>query len=158
MIRLVRRVCALCAILQVAVLVAACGTSPTSPSTTAVAVSSTSTTTTSSTVSVTETVRGTLTSGGTNYHVFHTMPGVFTVTVASTDQPSNPGLGMSFGMWDGQTCTGVLYTLSAVPTTVLTGTAALETDVCIRMWDPVPWDAGFTLNYNLSVVHFAKSS
>jgi hypothetical protein len=109
-------------------------------------------------VLVTETFSGSLASGGTNIHVFHTMPGVFTVTLASTDQPSNPALGMSFGMWDGATCTEVLTTISAIPSTVLTGTASVETDVCIKMSDPTPWDAALVLKYQLSATHFAKSS
>jgi hypothetical protein len=156
MIRSVLRVCAL--LLPLALLVAACGDSATSPSTTSTTATGTSTSSTTSTELVTATFDGTLTSGSANYHVFHTMPGVFTVTLTSTDQPGNPALGMGFGMWDGLTCTAVLATLSAVPTTALTGTASIETDVCLKMWDPTPWDADLTLNYKLTVVHYAKSS
>jgi hypothetical protein len=155
MIRPVLRVCALLS--PLALVVAGCGDAATSPSSTATT-TTTTTTTTVTPVSVTETFNGTLASGGTNFHVFHTLSGVFTVTLKSTDQSSNPALGMSFGMWDGKTCTDVLMTLSAIPGTVLTGTAAVETDVCIRMWDPTPWDAALTLNYALTVVHFAKPS
>ena len=37
------------------------------------------------------------------------------------------------------------------------GTASVETDVCIRMWDPVTWETDFTLSYSVTVVHNAKS-
>ena len=79
------------------------------------------------------------------------MPGVFTVTLASIDPaPRNPALGMSFGMWDGTTCTDVLIAAGrGRRRPALTGTASIETDVCIRMWDPTPWDDGaVTLTYH----------
>ncbi len=150
MIRPVSRACSPLLILTLALLAGACGDSVTSPTS--------DTGTTTPTVSVTETIKGTLGSGGTNYHVFHTMPGVFTVTLATTDQSTNPALGMSFGMWDGKTCSEVLMTLSAVPTTAMTGTASVETDVCIKMWDPTPWDVSLKLSYSITAVHFAKAS
>jgi hypothetical protein len=157
MTRSVLRPFALLMILPLAALVAACGDSPTSPTTTSTNTVTTSSSTTTSTVSVTETFSGTLGSGGEKYHVFHTMPGVFSVTLASIDQSTNPGLGMAFGMWDGKTCSEVLTAPATVVLTSLPGTASIETDVCIRMWDPVTWETGFTLSYSVTVVHYAKS-
>jgi hypothetical protein len=156
---MIRPVLRLAALVLPAVLVAACG-SPASPSSTTTTTTSTTTTTTSTTtVSNTETFTGTLGSGGSNYHIFHTLPGVFTVTLVSVSPDTVlPPLGMGFGMWDGTTCTPVLSTLSAVASTVMTGTASIETDVCIKMYDPTPWDPAFTLSYTLTAVHFAKSS
>lgn len=148
MIRSVRRLFALLLLLPLAALAGACGDTPTSPST--------STSTTVPTVSVTETFSGTLTTGGEKYHVFHTMPGVFTVTLSSIDLATNPGLGMSFGMWDGKTCSEVLTSPATIILTSLTGTASIETDVCIRMWDPVTWEQGVKLTYSVTAVHLAK--
>ena len=157
MIRPILRPFALLGILPVVALVAACGDSPTSPTTTSSDTVSTSSSTTASTVSVTETFSGTLGSGGEKFHVFHTMPGVFLVTLASIDQATNPGLGMSFGMWDGMTCTDVAVAPATIVLSSLVGTASVETDVCIRMWDPVTWETDFTLSYSVTVVHNAKS-
>jgi hypothetical protein len=146
---MIRPVLRLCALIVPLAFVAACGDSPTEP---------TPGDTTPPTVQVTDTFNGTLASGGSKFHVFRAMPGLLTVTLESTDQPSNPALGMAFGMWDGLKCTEVLTTLSAIPTTALTGTASVETDVCIRLWDPAPWESGFTLTYRVTATHLAKPS
>jgi len=155
---MIRPVLRLFAVLSpLAALVAGCG-SPATPTTTTTT-TTTSTTSTASTVTTTETYSGSLGSGATNFHVFHTLPGPFVVTLQSID-PSTiyPPLGMGFGMWDGSSCVVVLSTQSAVPTTVLTGTASIETDVCVKMWDPTPWDPSFTLAYTVTALHYAKTS
>jgi hypothetical protein len=85
------------------------------------------------------------------------MPGVFTVTLTSINQSTNPGVGVSFGMWDGITCTEVLTSPATIVATSLVGTASTETDVCIGVWDPVTWEEGFTLSYTVTAVHYAKS-
>ena len=94
MTRPVLRPFALLMILPLAALGAACGDSPASPTTTSASAVSTSNSTTTSTVTVTETFSGTIGSGGEQMHVFHTMPGVFTVTLTSINQSTNPGVGL----------------------------------------------------------------
>lgn len=145
-------------VLPLAALMSACG-SPTAPTTTASTTTTTTTTTTSTTVSATETFNGSLVSGDTKVHTFHTMPGVVTLTLVSLD-PSTlyPPLGLGLGMWDGITCTLVLASTTAAPATVMTGTASVETDLCVKVWDPGPFATDFTLGYQVTVTHLAKSS
>jgi hypothetical protein len=155
MIRPVLRILAV--LLPLAVLVAGCG-SPTTPTSTTTTTTSTSTTSTTTTISTTETYTAGLGSGEANYHVFHTLPGVFTVTLQTIDPATiYPPLGMGFGMWDGSSCVVVLSTTSAVPATTMTGTASIETDVCVKMWDPTPWDPSFRLAYTVTAIHYAGS-
>src|SRR5674536_288733 len=71
-------------VLPLAALMSACG-SPTTPTTTTGTTTTTTTTTTSTTVSATETFNGSLVSGDTKVHTFHTMPGVVTLTLVSLD-------------------------------------------------------------------------
>lgn len=141
-------------VLPLAALMSACG-SPTTPTTT----TGTTTTTTTTTVSATETFNGSLVSGDTKVHTFHTMPGVVTLTLVSLD-PSTlyPPVGLGLGMWDGITCTLVVASTTAAPATVLTGTASVETDLCVKVWDPGPFATDFTLGYQVTAVHRAKAS
>jgi hypothetical protein len=148
---------ALAVVIPLSILAATCGGTVTSPSITTT--TTTTTTSTTSTVSKTDTFSGTLGSGGSNVHVFNTLAGTFGVTMASIDPSAVlPPLGLAFGMWDGTSCTQVLTTQSAVVGTVMVGTASIETDVCIQVWDPTPWASGFTLSYSVTAIHYAKSS
>jgi hypothetical protein len=163
MIRSVSR--ALLLVLPMAAIVAGCGT-PTTPSSNT---TTTTTTTTSTTtyVSATETYDGSLTTGGSNVYTFHATPGVITVTLASlvdaaTQQPPSlvPPLGLGLGTWDATTsvCTLVLQTTAANAGTVITGTASIESDFCVRIWDPAGFASGYTLNYQITAVHFKAAS
>jgi len=145
-------------VLPLAALMSACG-SPTTPTTTTGTTTTTTTTTTSTTVSATETFNGSLVSGDTKVHTFHTMPGVVTLTLVSLD-PSTlyPPVGLGLGMWDGITCTLVVASTTAAPATVLTGTASVETDLCVKVWDPGPFATDFTLGYQVTAIHRAKAS
>jgi ABC-type transport system substrate-binding protein len=156
MIRSVSR--ALLFVLPLAVFVGACG-SPTTPTTTTTATTTTTTTTTPTTVSTTETYNGVLVSGASNLHTFHTMPGVVTVTLVSLD-PSTlyPPVGLGLGMWDGTTCALVLQSTLAEPATALVGTASVETDLCVKVWDPTPFASDYILKYQVTAVHYVKSS
>jgi hypothetical protein len=110
-------------------------------------------------VSVTETFNGSLVSGGTNLHIFHAMPGVVNLTLVSLNPSAlYPPVGLGLGMWDGITCTLVLSTTAAAPATAMTGTASIETDLCVKVWDPGPFATDLTLGYQVTVVHQAKSS
>jgi hypothetical protein len=144
-------------VLPFALLASACGT-PATPTTTSTT-TTTTTTSTSTVVSTTETFTGTLVSGGANLHTFHTMPGVVTATLVSLD-PSTlyPPVGFGLGMWDGSSCTLVLLSTTAAPATALVGTASIETDLCVKVYDPSTFAPGYTLNYTVTAVHFAKSS
>jgi|WetSurMetagenome_2_1015567.scaffolds.fasta_scaffold46558_3 hypothetical protein len=155
---MIRQVLSACVVtIALAFLVASCSDTISSPSTTTTT-TTTSTSSSTTTTSVTENFEGTLNSGQSAIHVFHTLPGVFTVTLL-TLEPSTvlPPVGFSFGMWDGTSCVDVLSTVSAVPNTVLTGTASIETDVCVRMWDPTPWSPTLMLSYTIAAVHYKKS-
>jgi hypothetical protein len=154
MIRHVVRACLVALVL--AFFVASCSDTISSPSSTTTTTTTTSSTATTTTV--TETFDGTLNSGQSKIHVFHTLPGVFTLTVVQLEPSAVlPPVGVGFGLWDGTTCTDVLTTVSAVPNTVLTGTASIETDVCVRVWDPTPWSPTLMITYSLAVVHYKKS-
>ena len=146
-------------VLPLAVLMSACGSPTTPTTTTSTTTTTTTTTTTPTTVSATETFNGSLVSGDTKVHTFHTMPGVVTLTLVSLD-PSTlyPPVGLGLGMWDGITCTLVLASTTAAPATVMTGTASIETDLCVKVWDPGPFATDFTLSYQVTVTHLAKSS
>jgi hypothetical protein len=105
-------------------------------------------------VSVTTTLSGTLVSGGTNLHTFHTMQGLVNVTLVSLDPAADaPLLGMGIGMWDGASCQMVLETATAIPTANLIGTAALSSTVCVKVWDPSTLASDASLKYQLTAVH-----
>ena len=163
MIRSVSR--ALLLVLPMAAMVAGCGT-PTTPSSNT---TTTTTTTTSTTtyVSATETYNGSLTTGGSNVEHFAATPGVITVTLvslvdAATSQPPSlvPPLGLGLGTWDDttSTCTLVLQTTAANAGTVITGTASVASNFCVRIWDPAGFASGYTLNYQITAVHFKAAS
>jgi hypothetical protein len=146
-------------VLPLALLVSACG-SPTTPTSTVITTTTTTSTSGVTTTATTETYNGTLASGGTNYHVFHTLPGLMSITLVSI-APSTilPPFGFGFGMWDSttSTCNLVLSTTAASPGLALTGTAGIETDVCIKVWDPTPFDPSLVLNYQVTATHFKSS-
>jgi hypothetical protein len=134
----------------VALLASACGTTTESTTTTGPSA-------TAGYVAVTETFDGTLVAGGKNLHTFHTMPGVVTVTLVSLDPATDaPLLGLAIGMWDGISCQAVLETGVAVPTTQLIGTASIDSNVCIRVWDPTTMAADSVLKYQVTAVHNEK--
>jgi hypothetical protein len=154
MIRSVSR--ALLLVLPMAAMVLGCG-SPTSPSTTT---TTTTTTTTSTTtfVSKTETYNGALTTGGSDVYHFHATPGVITLTLVSLPSTLLPPIGLGLGTWDGVSCTLVLQTTAANEGTVITGTASIESDFCVRIWDPAGFAAGYVQNYQMTAVHFQAST
>lgn len=104
-------------------------------------------------VAVTETFNGTLAFGGSSLHTFHTMPGLVTVTLVSTDPADAPAFAMGIGMWDGLTCQPVLESYGAVASTVLVGTASMDSRVCIQIWDPLTLAAGSVVKYQVTAVH-----
>jgi hypothetical protein len=157
MIRTASRLCLMAALAAFVAFAASCGT-PTAP-TTVTTTTTTTTTATTTTGLTTDTFNGQLSSGGVNYHVFHTLPGGLTVTLVSLD-PSTlyPPIGVGFGMWDGTTCTLVLSNSSTAPGQVQIGTAALETDVCIKVWDPTPFDSSLVVGYQITASHYATKT
>ena len=134
----------------VAALVSACGT-PTEPTDTAPP------SPTAGFVPVTDTFNGTLVSGGSNLHTFHTMPGLVKVTLVSVDPAADaPLISMGIGMWDGLSCQLVFETPVGSPGSELLGTASLDSQVCIKVWDVDKLDAGATLKYQVTAVHNEK--
>jgi hypothetical protein len=136
--------------LVLAGLVSACGT-PTEPTDT------TPPSATAGLVPVTAAFSGTLVAGGSNVHTFHTMQGLLKVTLDSVDPADAPLVAMGIGMWDGLSCQLVLYT-SSTQGAELPGTAAIETQVCIRVWDPGTLATDAKLTYKVSAVHNEKPS
>jgi hypothetical protein len=146
---------ALLLVLPMAAMVAGCGT-PTAPSTTTT--TTTSTTSTTTYVSATETYTGALTTGGSDLYHFHATPGLIVLTMVTLD-PSTllPPIGLGLGTWDGVSCTLVLQTTAANAGTVITGTASVEADFCVRIWDPSGFAAGYVQNYSMTAVHYKAS-
>jgi hypothetical protein len=135
-----------------AALVSACGT-PTEPTDTMPP------SPTEGLVPVTETFSGTLAPAGSNLHTFRTMPGLVRVTLVSVDPAAGaPPISMGIGMWDGLTCQLVLETPVGTPGSDLLGTASIESQVCIKVWDVDRLAAGTTLSYQLTAVHNEKPS
>ena len=162
MIRSVSR--AVLLVLPMAAMVAGCGTPTTPTSTTTTTTTSTTTTTY---VSATESYDGSLTTGGFRVEHFAATPGTITVTLvslldAATSQPPSlvPPLGLGLGTWDDttSTCTLVLQTTAANAGTVITGTASVASNFCVKIWDPAGFASGYTLNYQITAVHFKAAS
>jgi hypothetical protein len=136
----------------VAALASACGT-PTEPT------DITPPSPTEGLVPVTETFNGTLAAAGANIHTFRTMPGLVKVTLVSVDPAAGaPLISMGIGMWDGLSCQLVLETPVATPGSDLVGTASIDSQVCIKVWDVDRLPAGSTLKYQLTAAHNAKPS
>jgi len=134
----------------VAALLSACGT-PTEPT------DVTPPSPTAGLVPVTEPFNGTLVPGGSNLHTFHTMPGLVKVTLVSVDPATDaPLISMGIGMWDGLSCQLVLETPVGAPGSDLVGTASIDSQVCIKVWDVDRLPAGSTLKYQLTAVHNEK--
>ena len=136
----------------VAALVSACGT-PTEPTDTSPP------SPTAGLVPVTVTFNGTLVAGGSNLHTFHTMPGLVKVTLVSVDPAAGaPLISMGIGMSDGLSCQLVFETPAGSPGSELLGTASLDSQVCIKVWDGDKLAAGATLKYQVTAVHNEKPS
>ncbi len=134
-----------------AALVSACGT-PTEPTATAPPSA------TAGLVPVTEAFSGTLVSGGVNVHTFHTMQGFVQVTLDSLDPTDAPFIGLDMGMWDGLSCQLVLQSPLTAQGEWLPGTASIETQICVRVWDPGTLASDATVKYKVSAVHNEKPS
>ncbi len=133
----------------VAALLSACGT-PTEPT------DITPPSPTAGLVPVTDTFNGTLAAGGTNLHTFHTMPGLVKVTLVSVDLADAPLISMGIGMWDGLSCQLVFETPAGAPGSELLGTASIDSQVCIKVWDVDRLAVGATLKYQVTAVHNEK--
>ncbi len=133
-----------------AALVSSCSSTPTEPTTVAPP------STTAGLVAVTETFSGTLVSGGTNIHTFHTMQGPLTVTLESLEPTDVTSIAVGIGMWDGLSCQLVLQAPLAGQGAALPGTASIETQVCIKVWDPGTLASDATAKYTVSAVHNEK--
>jgi hypothetical protein len=62
---------------------------------------------------------------------------------------------LGIGMWDGLSCQVVLQTPGA-PGAELLGTASIDSQVCIRVWDGGTLSADAALKYQLSAIHNEK--
>jgi hypothetical protein len=134
----------------VAALVSACGT-PTEPT------DITPPSPTAGLVPVTETFSGTLVSGGSILHTFHTMPGLVIVTLDSLDPAADaPLIGLGIGMWDGLSCQIVLQTPLGAPGSELIGTASIDSQVCVQVWDLGTLAADAALKYRMTAIHNEK--
>jgi hypothetical protein len=107
-------------------------------------------------VPVTDTFSGTLLYGGTNLHTFHTMPGLVTVTLVSVDPADAPAILVAIGMWDGISCQMVFQQPVATASTVLIGTASMDSNVCIKVSDPATLAEDASVKYQLTAVHNEK--
>ncbi len=140
-------------ILALSVSLTTCNSNTTSPTAT------TTTTTTSSGVSTTENYTGSLGAGGSQLYTFHTLPGTVTTTLVSISPTVfTGGVGLDIGTWDGTTCTAILGSAAATTGTILTGTATIETDLCVRIYDPGNFAPSFVMTYQITVVHQVASS
>jgi hypothetical protein len=146
----------LLSLIPVALIAYACGsTTPTTPTTTT---TTTSTSTTSvTTTSVTETFSGTIGYQGSQIFTFHTMPGTVTGTITALEPALVPQLGFAIGIWDGTTCTAVVQTTTGVLSSALIGTATVETDLCVKVYDPGAFAPADSVNFQVQVVHLAKA-
>jgi hypothetical protein len=144
----------LLSLIPMAVMAYACGsTTPTTPTTTTTTTSTTSVVTTS----VTETFEGTIGTQGSQTYTFHTMPGTVTGTITSLEPALVPQLGFTIGIWDGTTCTAVVQTTTGVLSSSLVGTATVETDLCVNVYDPGSFASGDSVNFQVQVVHLKKA-
>jgi len=145
-----RRAFRVLVLLVVAALASACGT-PTEPT------DVTPPSPTEGLVAVTEAFNGTLVSGGTNLHTFHTMPGLVKVTLVSLDPAADaPLVSIGIGMWDGLSCQLVFETRDGAPGSDLLGTASIDSRVCIKVWDAGTLAADAALKYHVTAVHNEK--
>jgi hypothetical protein len=144
--------------LSLAVFAASCG-SPTAPTITTTTTTTTTTSTTSYTT-VTETYTGTLVAGATDTYHFHATPGAMTATMTSLPSNLLPAIGFGLGTWDNttSTCSLVVATAAAQQGTVLVGTASIESDFCVRVWDVNGFAAGYTQPYTVTVNHYAVAT
>jgi hypothetical protein len=134
----------------VAALVSACGT-PTEPTDTTLP------SPTDGLVPVTQTFNGTLVSGGSILHTFHTMPGLVIVTLDSLDPAADaPLIGLGIGMWDGLSCQVVSLTAFGAPGSELIGTASIDSQVCVKVWDLGTLAADAALKYQVTAIHNEK--
>ena len=109
-------------------------------------------------VSTTENYTGTLVQGGNLLYTFATLPGTVTLTLVSlTPSVFTSGIGLDIGTWDGTTCTPILGSASALPGTVLTGTATISTNLCVKVYDPGVFAPGFSTTFQITVVHQVSS-
>ena len=65
------------------------------------------------------------------------MPGLVKVTLVSLDPAADaPLISIGIGMWDGLSCQLVYQTpLAVAPGSELLGTASIDSQVCIQVWD-----------------------
>jgi len=134
----------------VAALVSACGT-PTEPTDAKLP------SPTDGLVPVTQTFNGTLVSGGSILHTFHTMPGLVKVTLDSLAPAADaPLIGLGIGMWDGLSCQIVFETPFGAPGSELIGTSSIDSQVCVKVWDLGTLAADAALKYQLTAVHNEK--
>jgi hypothetical protein len=104
-------------------------------------------------VPVTETFDGTLVAGGSNLHTFHAMPGPVKITLVSVNPADAPVIAFGIGMWDGITCQLVFQQPAAIAASELTGTASIDSNVCLKVWDPGTLATDATVKYQMSAVH-----
>jgi hypothetical protein len=154
---MIRSFLAACVGAAVCVALAGCDSGNTSPTTTTTTTTSTSSTTTT-TVTTTETFTGTVGYRETKYHIFHTMPGLVTATLAMTPTTYTTGVGFWVGMWDGAACTPVSGSMLAADGGTLYGTATTETDLCLKMHDPDNFAEDFSFTYTVTITHQTKAS
>jgi hypothetical protein len=104
-------------------------------------------------VLVTDKFEGSLTPGGTMYHLLAARAGQVVMTMNGISDPTLT-LGMEIGVYSTLSCTGVMSNPSATVGNQLVGLSTTLTQLCVRVYDSgtIPTDA--TVTYEILVSHY----
>ena len=99
----------------------------------------------------TQTFTGSLNPNGADTFTFAAQPGTVTATLTSLGSGSTIDVGLSLGTFDGTSCTVGVADDAAQVNTVVTGTASVGGNLCVRVYDV--GNVTSTLPFAITVVH-----
>jgi hypothetical protein len=105
-------------------------------------------------VLTTDKFAGTLTTGGSEYHLFQARPGQVTMTLKGVGPDATVPIGMEIGVYSTLSCTAIMQNSNAKIGNQLVGLATSLTTLCVRVFDPGDIVADSTLTYELWVDHY----
>jgi hypothetical protein len=100
---------------------------------------------------VTETFGGSITQGGTAYHVVFSRLGAVTLTMTAIGPDQSATVGMSIGVLNSVACAAIMENPTARVGSQLLGTATGPTTICVRVFDAGTIAADATLTYEVTV-------
>jgi hypothetical protein len=105
-------------------------------------------------VLTTDSLTGSLTTGGVMYHLVSAKTGSVTMQMKGIGPDPAQPLGMQIGVYSTLSCTGVIDNPAATIGSTLVGLTTASTSLCVKVYDPGSIPADTSVTYEIAITYY----